>query len=213
MSPVPQASGVAICRALPRVVIIPLVVVLVGCHRESPTAPVGVTAPVKIVLTGTWVGTSPDGLVFSKDVGDFCDHDVRLTLSQSGDTLTGTFTSEARVIPSCYLQSYSTLEITTGQESPAQIYGTVNASIVSLQIIAARLRQGSPVDFRAIVANGFFTTGRLALSGNALISRSWSDTDGNGIPDCELTNDAPNGECGAVFFPDPPPSVSLTASR
>lgn len=180
----------------------------VGCGGDSPSAP-----SVPVVLTGTWVGTAPDGLVFARGVAQFCDHDVTLNLTQSGNVLSGTFTSEARVTATCVSQSYSTLEVTTGQRSQAQVIGRVNGASISLRIIASRLSQGTPFDFRAIVASGMFTANRLTLTGNALITRSWTDANGDRVPDCDLVSAAPNGECGIIPFPDPQPSIALTASR
>lgn len=185
-----------------------LTLVHVSCGGSSPSAP---TAPV--VLTGTWVGTSPDGLVFAAGVAEFCDHDVTLNLTQSGNMLSGTFTSEARVTATCLAQDYSTIEVTTGQRSSAQVIGSVNGGSISLRIIASRRSQGNPFDFRAIVASGLFTANRLTLSGNALINRAWTDADGDRVPDCDLVSASPNGECGAIPFPDPQPSITLTSSR
>ena len=188
-----------------------------GCGGSSPATPTGPTAPAS--LTGTWVGNSPDGLVFV--AGTFCDHDVTLNLTQSGNTVSGTFTSRARVTE-CTATSYNTLEQTTGQTSPAQITGTVDGRSVSLRILAPRSRNGTLNGFTYILADGTLTATRLTLSGiGTAATRQWRDANEDGVPNCDLLNPNPNGECGLIRTPgrsggvpaDPLPGIILTASR
>jgi len=77
-------------------------------------------------LTGQWTGLLPDGLVFTPPSGS-CSADVSLNLTQTGTSLSGTFSVIAQhSVNGCVVQSsLSGVEVTTGQIVPAQVSGTV----------------------------------------------------------------------------------------
>ena len=164
-------------------------------------------------LTGQWAGLAPDGVVFAPTSG-LCSADVALDLTQAGASLGGVFSVIAQNrTGGCVVQnSLSGVEQVTGQVVPSRVTGTVGSGTVSFNVVIASFRNGVPVFFSAIVASGTFSATRLTATGTLIPRRAWADVNGNHVPDCNLLNPAPNGECGA-WTSLTTQSMTLTAER
>lgn len=104
-------------------------------------------------LTGTWIGLSPDGFVWDPSTGN-CDleHDIQLTLTQTGATLTGSLYDSVR--KAARSACSSKVGVVTG---PWTVTGTAGAGTLTLSVT-----MGQP-----LVLSGTFTNTRMALSGAA----------------------------------------------
>jgi hypothetical protein len=157
----------------------------------STTTP---TAPVS--ATGTWVGNSPDGVVFSS--GGSCNADLTLVLMQNGASIAGTETAQSRTTHCAPVIFQSSDTATSTPPPPTQVTGTITGSLVSLTIVFRAFVNGVPSTVRGIAASGTIAGNRLSLTGSYLPGRTWTDFNLNGLVDCDLQNPATNAECGQL---------------
>jgi hypothetical protein len=101
-------------------------------------------------LTGTWIGLSPDGFVWDASTGN-CDleHDMQLTLTQTGATLSGSLYDTVR--KAARSACSSKVGVVTG---PWAVTGTAGAGTLTL-IVALD---------QTLVLSGTFTNTRMTLS-------------------------------------------------
>jgi len=153
----------------------------------TPTAPVS--------ATGTWVGNSPDGVMFSS--GGSCNADLTLVLTQDGASIAGTETAQSRRTH-CAPVILQSSDTATNTPPPTQVTGTITGSLVSLTIVFRAFVNGVPSAVRGIAASGTISGNRLSLTGSYLPVRTWTDFNLNELVDCDLQNPATNAECGQL---------------
>lgn len=102
-------------------------------------------------LTGTWIGLSPDGFVWDASTGN-CDleHDMQLTLTQTGATLSGSLYDSVR--KAARSACSSKVGVVTG---PWTVTGTAGAGTLTVSATIF----GQTLDF-----SGTFTSTRMTLS-------------------------------------------------
>lgn len=137
-----------------------------------------------------------------------CRYDATFDLTQNGSAVTGAFQATVRST-GCTTVTLASVDQTSGLTSPSRVTGTVADGTLSLTVLLLRSEAGVPRQVAAMFVSGPFGASPLVLSGNLTGSRAWSDAaNPNGIPDCSLTTDAGNGECGPVQ--GAPKGVSIT---
>jgi hypothetical protein len=122
--------------------------------QSGPSNEISVTVGTTTTtsLTGTWLGLSPDGFVWAASSGN-CDleHDMQLTLTQTGATLSGSVLDSVR--KAARSACADKIGVVTG---PWTATGTAGAGTLTLSVTIA----GQTLTF-----SGTFTNTRMTLSG------------------------------------------------
>ncbi len=166
---------------------------LVSCGDSSPSpaapSPTTTTPTASPTLTAAWPASAQGGSFTTPCA-------VSMSLTQSGTAVSGTVTSTQPGCASLWLS----VEQSTGATFPTPVTGTVDGGTVSLRVVPRRTNNGVPNQVaRTFILSGTFTATSLTLSGQLLnVFRSWTDANGNSVPDCDLSSGVPNGECGAA---------------
>jgi hypothetical protein len=172
-----------------------------GPTQSSPLSSTPVSA------TGTWVGTSPDGLVFTGS--NSCSADVTLNLTQTGTSITGSASIQNRR-GACVAQNVESRDLATNALRQSPLTGMISGASLSLTLVSPAFLNGVPVTVSALFVSGTISGTRLSMTGNYLPSRSWRDLNGNLQVDCDLQNIAANGECDQQLQSSLPAAVTVT---
>ena len=91
-------------------------------------------------LTGTWVGTGPNGAFYADNVANpNCEYeaDIRIVFVQDGTSLTGSFTLTVRT--STELIATSLPCVAVGAEQSEALFGGVSSSDVTFELFVSRI--------------------------------------------------------------------------
>ena len=157
-------------------------------------------------VTGWWAGVAPDsGLAYNDGT---CSQEVTFTLQQQGNVITGDLVAAATTSGVC--QPLRSVEQNGNLSSASDISGSVSGGVIAIRILRTRTFNGVPNQVLAVIGTGGSDPERLTITGNIMGARTWSDSNRNFIPDCDLGSQAGNGECGPASTLTP---FTLTAVR